>query len=268
MPLHPNTHQCTHVKADGLRCGSPALRGQSFCYFHHHSPDHRPRTQARVVQIPFPENAAAIQVAIHNVMLAIIDRRIEERRASQLLWALQIAAGQGRQLPFNNSILMSRTVTELPDYELEELKEKEEERRILAEVRTNEEQRKRATAEPHTTDVESRMTDGSITRSPDAPNSSDPQISPVIPSGAAPRGEVEGPAFPAHQQSAAGKPKPRSRNSKPATRNSTSDRSTVRSSDPDGPISASDLDSALAGNWRAVDRLFRSAGLMAPQTAT
>jgi len=163
---------CTHVKANGLRCGSPALRGQSFCYFHHHSPDHRPRTQARVVQIPFPENAAAIQVGIHNVMLAIIDRRIDERRASQLLWALQIAAEQSRQLAFDNRLHMSQAVTQLPDYELEELKQKEEERRILNDLRTKQEERKGAAhdrLEPHTAEVDSQTDGRSMAQSPDDP---------------------------------------------------------------------------------------------------
>jgi hypothetical protein len=25
---------CQHIKKNGIRCGSPALRGRSFCYFH------------------------------------------------------------------------------------------------------------------------------------------------------------------------------------------------------------------------------------------
>ena len=29
--------QCRHVFTDGRRCGSPALRTQNFCYFHHTS---------------------------------------------------------------------------------------------------------------------------------------------------------------------------------------------------------------------------------------
>jgi hypothetical protein len=212
---------CTHVKADGLRCGSPALRGESFCYFHHHSADHRPRTQARVVQIPFPENAAAIQVGIHNLMLAIIDRRIDERRAQQLLWALQIAAGQGRQLPFDNNLLMSRTVTQLPAYEVEELEQKEEERRIMSELRM------------------AKPTSPAPAETAAIPNSPAPVKTAVIPTGAALRGGVEGPCVPPHQHDA--------------------DAPTHSS---DAPVSSSDLDSALSGDWRAVDRLFRAAGLV------
>src|SRR5580704_4442580 len=30
----PNPKNCTHIKVTGVRCGSPALRGEQFCYFH------------------------------------------------------------------------------------------------------------------------------------------------------------------------------------------------------------------------------------------
>src|ERR1700726_2056257 len=34
MSLNKNTRTCTHVKVNGVPCGSPALRGEAFCYFH------------------------------------------------------------------------------------------------------------------------------------------------------------------------------------------------------------------------------------------
>src|SRR5579863_7478587 len=34
MPVHPNVRTCTHIKVSGVRCGSPALRREQFCYFH------------------------------------------------------------------------------------------------------------------------------------------------------------------------------------------------------------------------------------------
>ncbi|HYH01429.1 MAG TPA: hypothetical protein VD837_20045 [Terriglobales bacterium] len=236
---------CTHVKADGLRCGSPALRGQSFCYFHHHSPDHRPRTQHRMVNIPFPENAAAIQVGLHNVMLAIIDRRIDDRRASQLLWALQIAASQGRQLPFDNNLHMSRTVTELPEYELEAEREKEEERRTLEELRAPRSAPAHSSSDQKTSVIPSAA---APQKSSVIPSAAAPQKEPVIPSAAAPRGEVEGPAFPARQQPPARKP--------------------TRSKGERKFDFEKETRKALAGDWRATDRLFRAAGLIAPKAAT
>jgi hypothetical protein len=34
LPPHPNVRKCTHIKVTGQQCGSPALRGEFFCYFH------------------------------------------------------------------------------------------------------------------------------------------------------------------------------------------------------------------------------------------
>ena len=34
MPLNKNIRVCTHIKVNGVPCGSPALRGEIFCYFH------------------------------------------------------------------------------------------------------------------------------------------------------------------------------------------------------------------------------------------
>src|SRR6202044_433330 len=32
MSLNQNTRVCTHIKVNGVQCGSPALRGEVFCY--------------------------------------------------------------------------------------------------------------------------------------------------------------------------------------------------------------------------------------------
>jgi hypothetical protein len=34
LPKRPNVRHCTHIKVTGQQCGSPALRGEFFCYFH------------------------------------------------------------------------------------------------------------------------------------------------------------------------------------------------------------------------------------------
>ena len=31
----PKKYYCRHIFTDGHRCGSPALRNQHFCYYHH-----------------------------------------------------------------------------------------------------------------------------------------------------------------------------------------------------------------------------------------
>ncbi len=34
MAVSPNTRLCAHIKVNGIRCGSPSLRQEVFCYFH------------------------------------------------------------------------------------------------------------------------------------------------------------------------------------------------------------------------------------------
>src|SRR5277367_1555733 len=34
MAVNPNTRVCSHIKVNGVRCGSPSLRQEVFCYFH------------------------------------------------------------------------------------------------------------------------------------------------------------------------------------------------------------------------------------------
>jgi hypothetical protein len=40
MPIDPNIPQCQHIKLNGVRCGSPALRGKDLCYFHNRHERH------------------------------------------------------------------------------------------------------------------------------------------------------------------------------------------------------------------------------------
>jgi hypothetical protein len=34
LSTRPNVRSCTRIKVNGVRCGSPALRGAQFCYLH------------------------------------------------------------------------------------------------------------------------------------------------------------------------------------------------------------------------------------------
>src|SRR5438067_10580809 len=86
--------QCEHIKANGLRCGSPALRERRYCYFHFCAHDLRRRRQhpnAPFV-LPLLEDANSIQIAIQQVAEAVLEERIDNKRAGLLLFALQTAA--------------------------------------------------------------------------------------------------------------------------------------------------------------------------------
>ncbi len=87
---------CSHRKADGILCGSPALHGKQFCYFHQRDLDRtqqRSRLRRRIesVQFHFPplETLMDVQIALFDVMEALAANCIEPRRASALLFALQ-----------------------------------------------------------------------------------------------------------------------------------------------------------------------------------
>jgi len=86
MPIDPSIPQCQHIKLNGVRCGSPTLRGKDLCYFHN-------RVRARQEShIPFLEDGNAVQYALVKIMRSIMDDEIDLKKASLLLYGLQIAA--------------------------------------------------------------------------------------------------------------------------------------------------------------------------------
>lgn len=92
----PNTVAiCTHIFADHHRCGSPALRGERHCYYHH--PDRRPvanpyeRRSRRGFQIAIPQDPASLQYALLQVIDRLAANKLDVHRASLLLYSLQLA---------------------------------------------------------------------------------------------------------------------------------------------------------------------------------
>jgi hypothetical protein len=91
---------CRHLFPDNHRCGSPALRGEPFCYYHH--PDRAPvsnpyaRRARRGFQITPPTDARSLQTALSQIIVRLGANKIDTHRASLLLYSLQIAS---RNLP-------------------------------------------------------------------------------------------------------------------------------------------------------------------------
>jgi hypothetical protein len=95
---------CNYPKSDGVPCGSPALRDEKFCYFHHR--DHKRskysaaairRAEVLGPRLPRMKSLAEIQAALYKVMNAIIDHRVSYQRAGRILFDLQQAAAPMRQ---------------------------------------------------------------------------------------------------------------------------------------------------------------------------
>jgi hypothetical protein len=84
------------------------LCDSNFCYWHHKARARR-RRHERIggpismqansgLELPLLEDANAIQVTIQEIMQAILDRRIDNKRAGLLLYSLQLASSNIRNL--------------------------------------------------------------------------------------------------------------------------------------------------------------------------
>ena len=111
-------YQCRHIFTDGRRCGSPSLRHEEFCYYHHttRKPAALPRQHTATLDLPMPEDRSAIQYAIGQILSAIAANSIDSRRAGLLLYGLQIAsANLPRQNPQQTQPPQVEEITSHPD---------------------------------------------------------------------------------------------------------------------------------------------------------
>ena len=103
----PNTRTCTHIKVTGVRCGSPALRGEQYCYFHY-----RMLCTSRVSHVALLENEEAIQVSLMEIVNSLLCGTIDIKRGELVLRALNTAVRNIRRARFEKAVGMVR---ELPE---------------------------------------------------------------------------------------------------------------------------------------------------------
>src|SRR5271157_2329649 len=96
--------RCRHIKVNGTQCGSPALRKKSFCFYHQQN---RPLTvecysegeyATGEIALPVFEDAHSIQTVIRQIVQMLLQKRIERKTASLLLYALQIASSNLKRM--------------------------------------------------------------------------------------------------------------------------------------------------------------------------
>jgi hypothetical protein len=109
---------CQHIKLNGVRCGSPALRERRYCFFHHRMHDLRRirrkrETPQTVVDLPVLEDANAVQIAVQEVLTAVNDGRLDPRRAGLMLYGLNTAASNLKRLDFEPQVLRDQRLGEL-----------------------------------------------------------------------------------------------------------------------------------------------------------
>ena len=113
--------QCRHIHVTGLRCGSPCLRGENFCYYHHStrrppqplaqgpSPQEPPTQDplTAVFTLSSLEDHTSIQLALTEVLTRLAANSLDPARARLLLRGLHIASDnlhrQSRTVPVPHS---------------------------------------------------------------------------------------------------------------------------------------------------------------------
>ncbi len=101
---------CSHIMQNGAICEAVALRESDYCYFHHRTRE-RERRRLRLggppqanantgIELPLLEDNNSIQIALQQVLEALLDRRIDPRRAALMLYGLQTAIGNLRHTRF------------------------------------------------------------------------------------------------------------------------------------------------------------------------
>jgi len=143
----PSSYQCRHIFTEGRRCGGVCLRNEEFCYFHHTT--RRPvedaaarKARLGTFELIVPEDRAAIQLAICQVLERIASNDLDPRRAGLLLYGLQIASlnlprpvAETTHMPFVEEVVHDETLGTLaPRATVEELEPISEATRILDEL--------------------------------------------------------------------------------------------------------------------------------------
>jgi hypothetical protein len=145
---------CRHIRTNGLQCQAPSLREATYCYFHNRLHQRhaafRPQGEAARYVIPgqhvqlLPlEDRESVQTALSVVINALALGQLETRRATALLYGLQLAAINTTKLntqPYAPNIVRSidsspegldlaepNTTIEILEYEENEEEDEDEE---------------------------------------------------------------------------------------------------------------------------------------------
>jgi len=91
---------CHHIRPTGKRCGSPALRGEQFCFFHH--PTRRPPTRTatrRSFDVPPISDPENLQITLSEIIRRLADNTLDTKRAGLLLITIQMAKANLSAIP-------------------------------------------------------------------------------------------------------------------------------------------------------------------------
>ena len=139
--LISNLKSCTHIKVTGVRCGSPPLRGEQFCYFHQRMLRTVKDPASRIHHHALLEDEESIQASLMEVVNSLLRGTIELKRAELILRALNTAVRNIKRVKFG--LHSDDMVREIPTYATPPPLEQIDEQAAIAKARAE----KRAEAE-------------------------------------------------------------------------------------------------------------------------
>jgi hypothetical protein len=83
--------QCEHIRDTGLRCGSPAMRGRDFCYYHRRLHDITVLPGDSTYLLPALETEQAVQLAVTHILRALMKGKIDRPTALAMFAGIRIA---------------------------------------------------------------------------------------------------------------------------------------------------------------------------------
>jgi len=96
--------RCQHIKGNGTQCGSPALRKEAFCFYHRDSRPERVAVRGEngkacgKVLVPVFEDASSIQTMVRQVVMLVLEGKIDTKKAGTVLYGLQIASANLKRM--------------------------------------------------------------------------------------------------------------------------------------------------------------------------
>src|SRR5229473_5062274 len=103
-----NVPRCQHLKMNGVQCMSPALKWRRLCFFHNRirceqARNAKDESTQRRFELPLLEDANSVQMALMKVMQMLGSGRLDHKTAGLMLYALQTASCNLRNLSFEPS---------------------------------------------------------------------------------------------------------------------------------------------------------------------
>jgi hypothetical protein len=110
----PIVRICSHIKDDGIRCGTPALNGRPFCYYHSRAHHVGTRLGQRGYRASLQDTIESLQLTIMQVTEALGSGRISDKTAGKILWGVQISANLLKTKAAQSASNSELFVTEIP----------------------------------------------------------------------------------------------------------------------------------------------------------